>query len=57
MIYKPCFNCLKGVAEKQRLLESEESIFIAVDKFVNFVKLCENSCNFKNIEETEEKQI
>lgn len=57
MINRHCFNCLKGVTEKQRLLENEESIFIAVDKFANFIKLCENSCNFKNIEETEEKQI
>lgn len=43
-----CFNCPKGAIEKQQLLEKEESIFVAVDKFANFVKLCEGTCKFKN---------
>ena len=43
-----CFNCPKGATEKQHLLENEESIFAAVDKFANFIKLCKSTCAFKN---------
>jgi hypothetical protein len=50
-----CLNCPKGIAEKQQLLEKEESIFAAVDKFTNFVMLCKGTCNSKNKDKNKEE--